>query len=102
MISVCMATYNGSSFIKAQLESILFQLNTNDEVVISDDGSSDDTLSIIEAFNDPRIRLIEGPKIHSVAHNFEYAIRHSRGDIIFLSDQDDVWLNNKKQSCWLI
>ena len=48
MISVCMASYNGAKYIKAQLESILTQLGAEDEVVISDDGSTDGTLDIVE------------------------------------------------------
>ena len=48
MISVCMATYNGAKFIKKQLESILCQLSADDEVIISDDGSTDQTIRIIK------------------------------------------------------
>ena len=64
-----MATYNGASFITEQLDSILCQLNDWDEIIISDDGSSDDTLAIIEAYNDKRIKIfkhIGGVKIHGI------------------------------------
>lgn len=57
MISVCMPTYNGSRYIKEQIESILKQLSPNDELIISDDGSQDATLQIIEAFHDRRIKI---------------------------------------------
>lgn len=50
MISVVMATYNGDKYIKEQIDSILCQLNTNDELIISDDGSSDETVSIIKKY----------------------------------------------------
>lgn len=59
MISVCMATHNGEKYLKDQLDSILYQLNSGDEIIISDDGSSDNTLSIIDSFNDSRIKLIK-------------------------------------------
>ena len=65
MISVCIATYNGEKYIGEQIASILKQLNANDEVIISDDGSTDATLSIIKTFQDPRIRVILGPKAFS-------------------------------------
>jgi len=94
-ISVCLATYNGQKFIKAQLESILKQLSATDEVVISDDSSTDRTVDIVKKLNDGRIRLYENNHFHSPVLNFENALKKASGDIIFLSDQDDVWLDNK-------
>ena len=108
MVSVCMASYNGAKYIKAQLESILTQLGTEDEVVISDDGSTDGTLDIVESMNDHRIRLIRHTSPQSLKHydvlnkvsrNFEHALSNCRGDVIFLSDQDDIWLPNKVERC---
>lgn len=98
MISVCMATYEGEKYIEEQINSILPQLSIEDELIISDDGSRDQTLSIIQNYmnEDARIRLLAGPNKGVVA-NFEHAIEHSRGDIIFLADQDDVWLPSKVQ-----
>ena len=103
MISVCIATYNGEKYIGEQLASILPQLGPNDEVVISDDGSTDGTLTVIGLQGDDRIRLFEGPQRHSPIHNFENALRHAKGDYIFLADQDDVWKPNKVEVCmrWL-
>ena len=63
-ISVCIAVYNGENFIKKQLESILIQLNEFDEIIIVDDCSLDNTISIINSFNDNRIKLIELKKKH--------------------------------------
>ncbi len=94
-ISVCMATYNGEKYIKEQLESILIQLSDNDEVIISDDSSSDSTLEIIQSFNDDRIKLFCDKIFHSPIFNFENALQHVTGDVIALSDQDDIWKNNK-------
>ena len=95
MISVCMATYNGEKYIKEQIDSILIQLGVNDELIISDDGSSDKTLEIIMGIDDKRIKLYKNINIHGYAHNFENALKHTSGDYIFFSDQDDVWLPNK-------
>ncbi len=95
MISVCIPTYNGQKFIKQQLESILNQLSEEDEVIISDDSSSDDTLEIINSFNDSRIKTFANNKFHSPIFNLENALKYAKGDYIFLSDQDDVWKKDK-------
>lgn len=95
MISVCMATYNGSKYIKEQIDSILCQLSEEDELVISDDHSTDATREIIDTYNDSRIKLFLNELRKGVTHNFENALLHSKGNIIFLADQDDVWLPNK-------
>ena len=94
-ISVCMATDNGEKYIYAQLESIIKQLSENDEVVISDDSSTDNTIDIIKNFKDKRIQLYEHNHFYSPIFNFENALKKASGDIIFLSDQDDIWLGNK-------
>ena len=99
MISVCMATYNGEEYIKEQLESILKQLEDKDELIISDDNSTDTTLKIIENFQDKRIKVFLNKKEKGYTKNFENALEKSNGDIIFLSDQDDVWMDNKVKLC---
>lgn len=93
-ISVAIATYNGEKYIKEQLISIIKNLNSDDEIIISDDGSTDSTIDIIKSFKDNRIKIIAGPK-KGIIKNFENAIKHCRGDYIFLSDQDDIWMDNK-------
>ena len=95
MISVCMATYNGAVYIKEQLESILSQIGPEDEIVISDDGSTDATLDVIKSIGSPCIRIVQGPRMKSPSKNFENALAQAKGDIIFLCDQDDVWQPNK-------
>ena len=95
MISVCMATFNGSRYVRQQVATILEQLEPKDELVVSDDSSTDDTLAIVRSFGDSRIRILEENTFRSPLLNFEHAIRHARGDIIALADQDDVWLENK-------
>lgn len=95
MISVCIGTYNGQRFIKRQVTSILSQIAENDEVIVADDGSTDDTLTILKGLNDPRIRIVDGAHRHSPTWNFEKALEQARGEYIFLSDQDDVWMPEK-------
>jgi glycosyltransferase involved in cell wall biosynthesis len=94
-VSVCIATYNGEKFIKDQLDSILAQLDEYDEVIISDDSSTDKTINIIKSLNDKRIKIFPNQKFKSPIYNFENAINQASGEIIFLSDQDDIWMNNK-------
>lgn len=98
-ISVCMASYNGGKYIKEQLLSILKQIRKDDEVIVSDDGSSDDTLSVIGSLHDERIRLVKGPGMGSPTMNFEHALGLAKGEIIFLADQDDVWTEDKVTVC---
>lgn len=95
MISVCIATYNGEKYIKEQLYSILSQLGDEDEIIVSDDSSTDSTLDIIKSFHDKRIVILANQTFHSPIYNFENAIKYSHGTYIFFSDQDDVWLSHK-------
>jgi glycosyltransferase involved in cell wall biosynthesis len=90
-----MATFNGEKYIKEQINSILVQLDNEDELIISDDGSTDKTLKMIQTFDDQRIKVYENNGIHGYTHNFENALKKASGDYIFFSDQDDVWLPDK-------
>ncbi|MBG6109857.1 glycosyltransferase involved in cell wall biosynthesis [Flavobacterium sp. CG_9.10] len=111
-ISVCMATFNGEKFIKEQVQSIIKQLSATDEIIISDDGSTDETINIVSAFLDPRIRLVQNDssqfkpnkqsRSYQVTRNFENALSYATGDYIFLSDQDDVWEEDKVEGCLLL
>lgn len=99
MVSVCLATYNGARYIKEQIDSILLNLNANDEIIISDDKSTDNTVQIIKDYKNPQIKLYTNEGPHGFIHNFENAIQHAKGDYIFLSDQDDIWTTNKIEVC---
>ena len=98
MNSICIATYNGEKYIAQQLRSILDQIHPDDEVIISDDGSTDQTLKIIESIGDNRIR-IRHSKAHYFRDNFVEAMEEAQGEFLFLSDQDDVWLPGKYERC---
>lgn len=94
--SVCMATYNGEKFIHAQIKSILNQLPLDAEFIISDDGSKDHTVSIINSFNDKRIKLVyNNTGKNGPVGNFSNVLLHSTGEYIFLADQDDTWVIGK-------
>lgn len=110
MISVCMATYNGQKYIHEQLASILPQLGDDDEVIISDDGSTDSTLDIIAAFDDRRIKIYQHEQAQDFSQkylqgyyyasaNFNNALIHATGDFFFISDQDDRWKPDKVKIC---
>ncbi|CAM8676087.1 MULTISPECIES: glycosyltransferase [Leclercia] len=105
MISVCIPTYNGAKFIKEQINSILPQISSEDEIIISDNYSTDNTLDVIKEINDPRIKVflfrpdeqtIDVSNILAkVSLNVQNALSKANGDYIFLSDQDDIWLEGR-------
>lgn len=94
-VSVCIASFNGEKYIKPQLESILNQLEFNDELIIVDDNSSDNTLNIIKSYSDSRIKFFLNETNLGVNKSFELAILQSNNEIIFLSDQDDIWSKDR-------
>lgn len=91
-VSVCLATYRGAPWIAEQLTSILDQLGPQDEVVVVDDASPDDTVDRVRAVADPRVRLITRTENRGYVRTFEEALGAARGDLLLLSDQDDVWV----------
>mgnify|MGYP000031052653 CR=1 FL=1 len=96
-ISVALATYNGELFLKMQLDSILQQSISIDEIVIVDDASMDGTVEIIKEYQitNPLIKLIKNPSNFGPTKSFEIAVNNCHGDLIVLSDQDDIWYKNK-------
>lgn len=97
-VSVCMATYNGAKYIEEQLGSILAQLRPDDEVVIVDDASRDETVALIRALHDPRIILHLHAENRGYVRTFEDALSHASADVILLSDQDDVWAPGRRDA----
>jgi glycosyltransferase involved in cell wall biosynthesis len=92
-----MASYNSARYIREQVMSILEQLRDEDELVIVDDASSDQTREEIASFNDRRLRMFVHLKNQGVVESFEEAVRRATGDILFLSDGDDIWAPKKVQ-----
>lgn len=97
-ISIALATYNGGEYLQEQLDSFLKQNVQPDELVISDDGSVDNTIEIIQRFQKHApfdVVLIKNNENCGYACNFSRALSATTGTIVFLSDQDDVWFENK-------
>lgn len=93
-----MCTYNGERFLQEQLDSFLYQTCLPDELVVCDDGSQDGTVEILKSFASRApfpVSFFINPQNLGYAKNFEKACIHCQGDIIFLSDQDDIWLPEK-------
>ncbi len=102
-----MATYNGGRYLKEQMDSILSQELEEGwelEIVVSDDNSTDNTIAVLESYRDERIKIFRHEPhqryrhynaLMSASKNFENAVVHASGDVIFLSDQDDVWYPHK-------
>ena len=97
-ISVALCTYNGEKYIKEQIDSILQQTLNVNEIIVCDDQSTDNTVTVLNQYS------IEHPDLFKIycndinlrsVKNFEKAISLCTGDIIFLSDQDDIWVTNK-------
>ncbi len=101
MLSVALCTYNGEKYIIEQLDSIAGQSVTVDEVVICDDVSTDNTVKLVQdyTFTAPyNIRLFRNEINLGSNRNFEKALSLCNGDIIFLCDQDDVWMPHKVET----
>lgn len=97
-ISIAMAVYNGECFIRDQLDSFLRQTRCPDELVVSDNASIDSTVNIVHDFAKHApfpVRVLINERNLGVTKNFERAIRECTGDVIFLSDCDDVWYTRK-------
>jgi glycosyltransferase involved in cell wall biosynthesis len=96
-VSVALCTRNGAAYIVEQLRSILAQTLLPDEIIVSDDGSQDGTVALVEAefathqSQGVQFRLVRNPEPLGVARNFEQAIALCSGAFVALSDQDDVW-----------
>lgn len=100
-ISIAMATYDGSDFVEEQLESFAAQTRLPDELVVCDDCSTDDTPAKLEAFaaRAPfEVRVEHNPRNLGTTPNFGKAVSLCSGELVFLSDQDDVWLPDKVES----
>lgn len=97
LISVVLCTYNGEAFLREQLESICSQEYSNIEIVVVDDASQDSSWTILSEFalRDDRFRIHRNPQNQGILKSYESVLRHARGDLIAICDQDDVWRSNK-------
>ena len=98
-VSVCLASRNGELYIEAQILSILEQLQPQDELIVSDDASTDHTIALVKKLADCRIRILQNTHPLGVIKNFEKALVCAEYDYIFLCDQDDIWLPGKIDRC---
>lgn len=99
-ISIALATYNGERFLEEQLQSLATQTRPPDELVVSDDDSSDSTLGLLRAFAATApfsVKLLPATARLGYAGNFNRALSATSGDLVFLCDQDDVWFPDKLQ-----
>lgn len=101
IVSVALCTYNGARFVAEQVRSILAQSSPADQIVISDDGSTDATLDVVRAelaaagAAPHEVIILENPAPLGVTRNFEQAVLACTGDLIVLSDQDDLWIPDR-------
>lgn len=97
-VSVCMAAYNGATHIAEQINSILSELDAHDEVIVVDDKSTDNTVDIVRGIRDERIRLVQASSNAGYVRTFERALGEARGEFVFLSDQDDIWIPGRVET----
>jgi glycosyltransferase involved in cell wall biosynthesis len=90
LVSLCIPTFNGSRFIQQTIQSCLSQSHKNLEVIIADDQSSDDTISIVQSFNDNRIIILPAQERTSPASNWNRAVQAAQGQFIKILGQDDL------------
>ncbi len=99
-VSVALPVYNGAMYLAPQLDSILAELRDGDELVAAYQPSSDESLEILERYQkkDSRVKIYPNAKT-GVTANFDLALSECKGDYIFISDQDDVWVKGKRDRC---
>jgi glycosyltransferase involved in cell wall biosynthesis len=97
-ISIAMATFNGAEYLREQLDSINAQTHLPDELVVTDDGSTDETIDILQKFAEEsrfEVKIYSNLRRLGYAGNFNRALQLCQGDLVFLSDQDDAWFRDK-------
>lgn len=94
-ISVCMATFNGENYLHLQVASIIAQMAPDDELIIIDDASTDGTMALLQGIDDPRIQVTRNEKNLGHVQSFAKAITLANRQLIFMSDQDDIWVSGR-------
>ena len=92
-----MAAYNGAAYVEDQIRSILDDIGSDDELIVVDDRSTDNTADLVEAVGDPRVRLYRSPDNCRYVRTFSKAAELARGKYIFLADQDDIWVPGRTE-----
>jgi glycosyltransferase involved in cell wall biosynthesis len=93
-----MATYNGEKYLSEQIDSILAQMTCNDELIIVDDCSTDNTVNILHELDDTRIKIHFNKSNRGVNYSFGLALSLANNEVIFMSDQDDIWIEGRMKS----
>jgi glycosyltransferase involved in cell wall biosynthesis len=97
LISIALATYNGEKYLVEQIETLLNQTYLTIEIVVSDDGSTDNTVNILESYAKKcnNFFVFKNTGVHGIKRNFENALKHCKGTYIAFADQDDIWMLDK-------
>ena len=97
LVSIALATYNGARYLALQMDSLLAQQYSNFEIVVSDDGSSDETLAMLQSYavRDARVRLLPSMGNLGFNGNFMRCFEACQGELISPADQDDLWHPDK-------
>lgn len=95
-VSVVMATYNGERYLREQIDSVVAELQPGDELIVVDDASRDGTSGLLDSVIWPNLRIVKNPSNIGVLRTFERGLMLARGDVVFLCDQDDIWLPGKR------
>jgi cellulose synthase/poly-beta-1,6-N-acetylglucosamine synthase-like glycosyltransferase len=95
-VSVVMAVYNGERFLRQQVGSVLSELLPGDELIIIDDASTDASLALLKSISSPALQIYSNPSNLGVVGSFGHGLQIAAREVIFLCDQDDVWLSGKR------
>ena len=95
LVSIVMPNYNCEKFVEETIKSVINQTYSNWELLFVDDCSTDNSVAIVEGFNDSRIRILKNEKNSGAAVSRNYALREAKGDYIAFLDSDDIWLPEK-------
>ena len=98
LVSIIMPNYNCEKFVEETIKSVINQTYINWELLFVDDCSTDNSVAIVESFNDSRIRILKNEKNSGAAVSRNYALRETKGDYIAFLDSDDIWFPNKLES----
>jgi hypothetical protein len=98
-VSVVMTVYNGGPFLRQQISSVAAQLRPEDELIVVDDASTDESVEIVAQFAAPNVRLVCSSSNMGLRKTLQRGLMLARHEIIFLCDQDDVWLPGKRDAC---